>query len=101
MTPLIVGIAGGSASGKTDLAKFVSSQLQGQVVTISQDWYYRDRSMLSPGERSLLNFDHPKAFDHALLREHLLAVKAGRSVRAPRYDYVTHRRSADGERLRP
>jgi uridine kinase len=101
MSPIIVGLAGGSASGKTELAKFLVVQLRGAAVIVSQDWYYRDRSMLSPGERRSLNFDHPKAFDHALLREQLLAIKAGRTVRAPRYDYSINQRLKGGVQLQP
>ena len=100
MSPIIIGLAGGTASGKTELARFLATQLRGSAVIISQDWYYRDRSMLSPGERRMLNFDHPHAFDYGLLRKQLAALKAGRSVRAPRYSYVTHRRSNSGTWLR-
>jgi len=98
--PLIVGIAGGSASGKTELAAFVTARARG-AVSISQDWYYHDRSALSPGEQSALNFDHPDAFDHSLLRQHLLAIKAGRAIRPPDYDFKTHRRLHDAAPLPP
>jgi uridine kinase len=101
MSPLIVGIAGGTASGKTRLAKYVAQKLGNDAVTVTQDWYYRDRSMLSPGERRLLNFDHPAAFDHALLLEQLRALRAGETVRAPNYNYTTHQRSLEGVWLRP
>ncbi len=101
MSPLIIGITGGTASGKTRLAKYVTTQLRDSAVTVTQDWYYRDRSMLSPGERRFLNFDHPGAFDYALMLEQLRALKSGRTVRAPSYDYTTHRRSPAGVWLRP
>ena len=99
--PIVVGIAGGTGSGKTELARFLAAKACGAAVIVSQDWYYHDRSMLSASEQLALNFDHPSAFDHALLREHLMALKAGRVIRAPSYDYITHRRSEDGALLSP
>ena len=96
-----MGIAGGSASGKSELAKLMTNRLRDHAVLISQDWYYRDRSALPPAEKLKLNFDHPRAFDQALLHRHLLALKAGQAVRVPQYDYVTHARTANHAHLAP
>ncbi|MEI8341752.1 MAG: uridine kinase [Verrucomicrobiota bacterium] len=91
--PLIIGIAGGSGSGKTVLAKKIIAQLGRRAVLVSQDWYYHDRSGLPPKEQLALNFDHPSSFDAALLRRHLVELKAGRPIRPPHYEYATHRRT--------
>jgi len=100
-SPRLVGIAGGSASGKSELAKLMADRLRDHAVLVSQDWYYRDRSELPPAEKLKLNFDHPSAFDHALLHRHLIALKAGQAVRVPQYDYVTHARTASHAHLSP
>lgn len=92
MAVRIVGITGGSGSGKTWLANYLLEQLGDRAALISQDWYYHDRSALSPEEKLQLNFDHPQAFDGALLSRHLGSLRAGRPVALPRYDYATHRR---------
>ncbi|MFZ9888356.1 MAG: uridine kinase, partial [Myxococcota bacterium] len=81
MTALILGIAGGTGSGKTTIAQSVASSLpQGAVSMVEHDWYYRDRSDLTFDERTQLNYDHPDALESELLIEHLKDLKAGRSV---------------------
>lgn len=90
---IIIGIAGASGSGKSLLAKTIVDDLgSDRVVVISEDSYYKDLSPLSPEERDCVNFDHPKAFDHAFLAAQLQALKEGKSVEIPRYDFVTHTR---------
>lgn len=89
---LVVGIAGGTGCGKSELAVSLLEALHPHATLISQDWYYRDRSGVSKAEEANLNFDRPGAIDNALLRRHLLTLKAFEAVEAPRYDYATHRR---------
>lgn len=93
---IIIGIAGASASGKSLLAKTILSELGSeQVVVISEDSYYKDNPHLSFEARGKINFDHPDAFEHALLCEQLKELQAGRSVEVPRYDHTQHRRSEE------
>jgi uridine kinase len=90
--PLLIGIAGGTGSGKTTLAARLVSELQGGVALIEHDWYYRDRSGMSPAEREDVNYDEPAALDNALLAAHLSELRAGRAVECPQYDFATHTR---------
>ena len=90
---LIIGIAGGSGSGKTTVVRSLTEQLKGKVVVIPQDSYYKDSSHLSPEERQQLNFDHPDSIDFELLDQHLKELKAGKSIQQPVYSYITCSRS--------
>ena len=91
---IIIGIAGPSASGKSLLAKTIVNELgSDQVVVIPQDSYYRDFSAHPFEERAKINFDHPDAFDTDLLCQHILELKAGKSIEMPVYDYAMHNRS--------
>jgi uridine kinase len=93
--PLIVGVAGGSASGKTTVVRAIVEALGADVVTVIQhDAYYRDRSAVPPAERAQLNFDHPDALETDLLVHHLHALRAGRPVELPVYEFATHTRAA-------
>ncbi|WP_151737672.1 uridine kinase [Paenibacillus tengchongensis] len=94
---LIIGIAGGTGSGKTTVARSVIERLgTGDKVTfISQDNYYKDHSSLSMEERSAINYDHPLAFDNELLIEHLECLKSGQTAFAPVYDFTVHARFTD------
>jgi uridine kinase len=92
--PIVLGIAGGSGSGKTTVAQRVQERFpQRTVEIIHHDSYYRDRGELSATERERINFDHPSAFDTELLVEHLDGLRAGKTIEKPQYDYRTHRRS--------
>ena len=100
VSPLIIGIAGGTGSGKTTLArKLIESVPAGRAVVIEHDWYYRDRSHLTPTERAAVNFDEPAALENDLLAEHLATLKQGRAVTCPQYDFATHTRSAAHRRV--
>jgi uridine kinase len=100
--PIFVGIAGGSASGKTSLARALARALpQEGHVLVEQDAYYRSLSHLAIAERAQTNFDHPDAFDWELLRHQITELLAGRAVNAPVYDYAVHDRSATPRRLEP
>lgn len=91
---LIIGIAGGTGSGKTTVARSVIERLgTGKVTFISQDNYYKDHSYLSMAEREQINYDHPFAFDNELLIEHLKLLKEGQAAQAPVYDFSVHARS--------
>lgn len=93
MSPLILGIAGGTGSGKTTLAtKLVDALPQTRGALIQHDWYYRDRSHLTWDERERVNFDEPDALDNELLIQHLRELKAGRAVDCPQYDFGSHTR---------
>lgn len=95
---LIIGIAGGTGSGKTTVARSVIERLgfgSEKVTFISQDNYYKDHSELSMAERERINYDHPFAFDNELLIEHLKCLKDGITAYAPVYDFTVHARSTD------
>jgi uridine kinase len=92
--PLIIGIAGGSGSGKSTVARNVADNLDGlSVAFIDMDAYYRNFTELSLDERRRLNWDHPDAFDYQLLTDHLERLAARETVPKPVYDFVTHLRS--------
>jgi len=95
----LVGIAGGTGSGKSWLAQYLARALRGRAAIISQDWYYRDRSSVAARRSAALNFDHPRAFDYALLLRHLDALRDGDGIDAPQYDYRTHSRLAGTVRI--
>ena len=101
MKVLVIGIAGGSASGKTSIAKKLKSRFDHSFQIIKTDDYYRDQSEMSLEERYQINYDHPFAFDNELMIEQLTALKEGRSILKPTYDYVAHTRSAEVELIEP
>lgn len=98
---LFVGIAGGTGSGKTTLARELVRELEGGVSLIEYDWYYRDRSELSPRERERINYDEPAALEGELVLDHLAALRRGEAIDAPIYDFSTHTRSAKTRRVQP
>ena len=102
MTPIIVGVAGGTGSGKTTGAQAIIQALGRERVSYLQhDCYYRDRSHLSPKERRAINYDHPDALETSLLVEHLRALKAGTVVEVPIYDFSTHERRSATAKVEP
>ena len=90
---LIIGIAGGSGSGKTTVVRALTEQMKEKVVVIPQDSYYKDSSHLPMEERQKVNFDHPDSIDFDLLIKHLKELKKGHSVEQPVYSYITCSRS--------
>ena len=90
---LVIGIAGGSGSGKTTVVKTITRQLSGRVVVIPQDSYYKDSSHLPLEERQKINFDHPDAIDWKPLCQQIRELKQGRTVEQPVYSYITCSRS--------
>lgn len=92
----IIGIAGGTGSGKTSVAQLIAGRLNPtDVVIIQQDSYYKDRSYLLPKERESINYDHPSAFDTQLLIDHLKRLKNNLSIEMPIYDFATHTRKKE------
>jgi uridine kinase len=93
---LIIGIAGGTGSGKTTVVHQIMNELpQTEVGVLSQDAYYKDNNNLSFEERALVNFDHPRAIDFDLLVQHLKDLKEGKIIEQPVYSFVTHNRTDD------
>ncbi len=93
---LIIGIAGGTGSGKTTVVHQIMNELPStEVGIISQDSYYKDTSNLTYEERTKINFDHPRAIDFELLVQHLKDLKAGKTIEQPVYSFVTHNRTGD------
>ena len=100
--PLVIGIAGGSGSGKSTVARKLADALrQASVVFLDMDAYYRNLTHLSLEERRLVNWDHPDAFDLDLLAEQLETLADGRAIRKPVYDFVTHARREECELVEP
>jgi uridine kinase len=98
--PLLLGVAGGTASGKTLVARSVVESLGSrEVVIIDQDAYYKDNSHLSLEERARVNYDHPEAFDRDLLLEHMDSLLRGQPIEKPLYDYTNHARLPATERV--
>lgn len=99
---VLIGIAGGTGSGKTSFAHSIVSRIgEDSAVLLSQDAYYVDPSNLPFEERTKINYDHPDSYETSLLLEHLAALKAGRSVPRFAYDYVEHARVETGELVEP
>ncbi len=93
---LIVGIAGGTGSGKTTVVRKIIERLpEGEVVMIPQDAYYKDNSSLPLEERQEINFDHPHSLEFELLVDHLIKLKSGQSVEQPIYSYLTCTRAKE------
>jgi uridine kinase len=100
--PYVVGIAGGTGSGKTTVAERLAEAMpRGRCVTIDHDAYYRDQSHLSPDDRADVNYDHPAALDSELLARHLRELRAGRTVEIPIYDFATHTRRTETRTIEP
>src|SRR4030095_8747924 len=99
---MIIGISGGTGSGKTTVAhKIIASVGSENVVYLQQDSYYRNLGDMPIDLRHKINFDHPDAFDTELLINHLEALRAGESIEQPIYDYATHARKAETVHVEP
>ena len=99
---LVIGVAGGSGSGKTTVVNQIVSELPAnQVCIISQDSYYKSTDHLSFEERGKINFDHPKAIDFSLLKDHVVSLKNGRIARQPVYCFVSHNRTKETVKMHP
>ena len=101
-TPIVIGIAGGSGSGKTTVAKEIMARVGAdRIAFLSHDSYYRDFGDLSFSERVKINFDHPDSLETDLLIEHIRQLKAGNPIELPIYDFRTHSRTAKTIRVEP
>ena len=100
--PLILGVAGGSGSGKTTVVSQIIQAMEPVPVSLlHHDSYYRDHPEMSPDERARLNYDHPDVLETELLAEHLRELMAGRAVEEPVYDFTSHSRTDETRRIEP
>jgi len=100
--PLIVGIAGGTGSGKSTVARSILDSIpEKNVAIIEQDCYYKDQSHLPPEERVNVNYDHPLAFDTDLLIEHVECLIKGQAIEKPQYDFTVHNRKEQSVKVEP
>ena len=98
---MIIGVAGGTGSGKTTLAENIARAFGDRVAVITHDSYYRAQNDMSYEERCKQNYDHPDAFETDLLCEHLDALARGEAIDMPVYDYTVYNRSSRTERVEP
>ena len=99
---LVIGIAGGTGSGKTTVVNQIINELPAdEVCVISQDSYYKETNNLNYEERTKINFDHPRAIDFDLLIEHIASLKADKIIEQPIYSFVTHNRTKDTIKTHP
>jgi len=102
MPPLVIGVAGGSGSGKTTVVRrIVEAVDEARVTVLEHDRYYRDRNDLRLEERASLNYDHPDSLETDLLVRHVHDLREGRAIETPVYDFALHSRAATTERIVP
>ncbi|WP_455663334.1 uridine kinase [Pradoshia sp.] len=100
--PIVIGVAGGSGSGKTSVTKSIYEKFKGHsIMILEQDYYYKDQSHLPFEERLKTNYDHPLAFDNDLLLEHITKLLNYESIEKPVYDYAMHTRSEEVIHVEP
>ncbi|MBA2337373.1 MAG: uridine kinase [Acidimicrobiia bacterium] len=100
--PVVIGVAGGSGSGKTTIAEAVVAAAGSDLVSlINHDAYYRSDERLSFEQRAAINYDHPDAFETEMLVEHLRLLRGGEAVAVPVYDFATHLRTAETVKVEP
>ena len=97
----VIGIAGGTGSGKTTITKDIEKNLGSNVTVITHDSYYKAHHEMTYEERTLLNYDHPDAYDTDMLVEHLAALKRGEEIECPIYDFSIHDRSDETMTIKP
>ncbi|MCH5152548.1 MAG: uridine kinase [Clostridiales bacterium] len=95
MQRIVIGIAGGTASGKTTVAEKLYKAFSNDAVILSHDYYYKQHDDLTLEERTKLNYDHPDSLDTAMLVEHIRELKAGNSIMHPTYDFANHSRNTE------
>lgn len=98
---LVIGIAGGTGSGKTTLMRNITAQFEGMVTVLSHDNYYKRHDELTFEERCGLNYDEPDAIETSLMVEHLMQLRRGEAIDCPVYDFTRHNRSDETVRLEP
>lgn len=101
-TPFLIGVAGGSGSGKTTVVQTLMKELgKSEVVRIAHDWYYKNQDHMKMEERIKTNYDHPLSLETQLLIDHLKELIAGKEVLVPQYDFVHHTRAKDTLKIKP
>jgi len=100
-TQFVIGIAGGTGSGKTTLVNKLKEMIGDKVVTLTHDYYYKANSDKNLEERSKMNYDHPHAFDTDMLVAHIKMLKEGLSIEHPLYDFVNHTRAQESVKVEP
>ena len=98
---IVIGIAGGTGSGKTTLIDRIKQEFSDEIAVLSHDFYYRDNSGIPFEEREKLNYDHPDAFETDLMVKHIRLLKEGNAVERPVYDFVIHNRRPETVRVEP
>lgn len=98
---MVIGIAGGTGSGKSTLADRLKEAFEGEMVSLSHDYYYKSNDHLAYEERTKLNYDHPDAFDTELLIEHVKQLKEGKAIEHPVYSFVEHTRMDETVKVEP
>lgn len=101
MNPLVIGVAGGSGSGKTTVINRIKEQYAGDIAILDHDSYYKDLAHLNQEERAEVNFDHPNTLESELMVQHLDALIQGNSIEKPLYNFSTHSRKSETETVRP
>lgn len=99
--PIIIGIAGGTGSGKTTLVNKLKSVLGDEVVTLCHDYYYKSNDEMPLEERKKLNYDHPNSFDTTMMIQDIIKLKDGYSIERPVYDFVGHTRATETVHVDP
>lgn len=100
MNTIVIGIAGGTGSGKTTVAKKIFQAFDKSAVILSHDYYYKEYPNLTLEEKRKLNYDHPDSLDTDLLVEHIKALKSGQSIMHPTYDFSTHSRNKEWSKMK-
>ncbi|HIE24742.1 MAG TPA: uridine kinase, partial [Anaerolineales bacterium] len=101
-SPLVIGIAGGSGSGKTTVAQEILNRVgAARIAFLQHDAYYKDLSGLPPTQKASVNFDHPNSLETDLLIQHITALKNGTQVEVPIYDFATHSRTEESFSVLP
>ena len=100
-SPFVIGVAGGTGSGKTTLATKLKAAIADDAIILSHDFYYRDNANIAFEERIKLNYDHPNAFDTDLMIEDIKKLKNGQAIDHPQYSFVTHTRTSDTVHVEP
>lgn len=98
---IVIGIAGGTGSGKTTLINRIKKEFNDEITILSHDFYYKENSHLPFEEREKLNYDHPNSFETALMVEHIKQLKQGKAVERPVYDFVIHNRREETVTVEP
>jgi len=99
--PVVIGIAGGSGSGKSTIVEAIATATGGEIGLLEHDAYYRDNAHLDFAKRAVINYDHPDSLESELMVEHLAALRTGLSIDKPVYDFSTHLRTQETVRVDP